>query len=453
MGNLFGKREKGLVSIVVATYNREKYVGETLESLKNQTYKNIEVVVIDDCSTDNSATVIKNWREKNKEAFKNFIYLKLPKNRDEEWANNVGMYLTAGEFIGLQYSDDLSHKDRIEREIEFFKKHPETAAVGAKYAGFKGNTDNIVSEAFWLSYDREEIEKNYKKNIVHCVSTAAFLFRASMLEDIIGFKKVAYGANDWYFVHEIVNHDYIVDNINEILFYYRVHEEQKTNLMNNNEEYKAKKMKQIKGRVSVILPIYREKNNILNALKEILNQSHDNIEIVIVDDLLDSDLESQIKTCYYEYVKNNPEGAVKDFTYFKLPRKVGYPWIYNIGAYLSLGEYVVFHGDNGVSHKDKLKKQVEFLKSSPTYSAVGTNYDKNDGWIKYDDDVKKSYEFKYTHCVHLDTLMVRTDIINKTGGLSENIVGREDFEFVNRLVGKGYKVQNLKDLLYYEENK
>jgi len=453
MGNLFGKREKGLVSIVVPTYNREKYIGEALDCLKNQTYKNIEVVVIDDCSTDNSAAVINNWREKNKEAFKNFIYLKLPKNRDEEWACNIGFYLTAGEFIGLQHSDDISPNERIEREIEFFKKHPETALVGAKYKSFIGTTDNIVGEALWLSYDREEIEKTYKKNMGHCVSMGALLFRPSLLEDIIGFKKAFYGVDDWYFIYEIITHDYIVDNINETLSYYRKHDEQKCNLMLNHEEYKAEKMKQIEGRISVILPIYIEKNNALNALKGILDQSYNNIEIIIVDDLLDSNLESQIKACYDEYAKNNPEGAVKDFIYFKLPRKVGYPWIYNIGAYLSLGEYIVFHGDNGVSHKDKLKKQVEFFKRNPSYSAVGTNYDKNDGWIKYDDDIRYSYEINYTHCVHLDTLMVRTDVINKTGGLSENIVAKEDFEFINRLVSKGFNIQNLKEILYYEENK
>jgi alpha-1,3-rhamnosyltransferase len=62
--------EQPLVSIVVITYNSSDYVLETLESAKDQTYKNIELIISDDCSTDNTVEICKNWLEENKERFK-----------------------------------------------------------------------------------------------------------------------------------------------------------------------------------------------------------------------------------------------------------------------------------------------------------------------------------------------------------------------------------------------
>ena len=52
MRNLFKNRIAGLVSVVIPSYNRADYIGETLDSIRDQTYDNIEVVIIDDCSTD-----------------------------------------------------------------------------------------------------------------------------------------------------------------------------------------------------------------------------------------------------------------------------------------------------------------------------------------------------------------------------------------------------------------
>ena len=62
-------KENDLVSIVVITYNSSKYVLETLESAKAQTYQNIELIITDDCSTDNTVAVCKEWLEKNEDRF------------------------------------------------------------------------------------------------------------------------------------------------------------------------------------------------------------------------------------------------------------------------------------------------------------------------------------------------------------------------------------------------
>lgn len=442
---LFGKRVTGLVSVVIPSYNCDKYICQALDGLKDQTYKNIEVIIIDDCSKDDTENVVKDWRKNNSEVFKNFIYLKLPRNRDEEWANNIGFFMSSGEYIALQYSDDACHKEKIQRQVDFLLDNAETASVGVNYKVFIDDLNNIIHTASWLCFDRNRIEEIYKKG-GHCICTGTTLFRAHILEDIIGFKKVAYGNNDWFFITECISHDFIVDNLSEVLYYLRGHEKRKTIYM-HDKAVVAEKMKQIKGRVSVVLPVYRKQNDILSALKSVLDQTYGNIEVIIVDDSNDMNLEEEIKKCYLQYSSNN---NIKDFIYFKLPRKVGYPWIYNIGAYLSMGEFIAFHGDNGLSHKERLAKQVAFLRDNFLYSVVGTNFQNSNDWIKYDDEIGYSYIVEYKPCVNLNTILLRTDIINKTGGLNQSIPGREQFVFIENLIRSNEQVQNLRDILYYE---
>ena len=60
------QRIEGLVSFVISNYNNENYISDCLDSILNQTYENIEIIVVDDNSTDNSVQVIKQWIENNK---------------------------------------------------------------------------------------------------------------------------------------------------------------------------------------------------------------------------------------------------------------------------------------------------------------------------------------------------------------------------------------------------
>ena len=69
------QRIEGLVSFVISNYNNENYISDCLDSILNQTYENIEIIVVDDNSTDNSVQVIKQWIENNKNLFKNDDYI------------------------------------------------------------------------------------------------------------------------------------------------------------------------------------------------------------------------------------------------------------------------------------------------------------------------------------------------------------------------------------------
>lgn len=106
---------KPLVSIVAVCYNHEKYCIETLESIKLQTYNNIELIIIDDNSSDNSVIKIENWLKQNKYKYK---FIKNEKNLGICKTLNKVFDLCTGEFMQMVSCDDIFYLNKIEKQVE-----------------------------------------------------------------------------------------------------------------------------------------------------------------------------------------------------------------------------------------------------------------------------------------------------------------------------------------------
>lgn len=108
-----------LVSIIVITYNSAKYVIETLESAKAQTYQNIELIISDDCSTDTTVAVCKDWLLGNEDRFIRTKLITTPVNTGIPKNCNRGLYASKGEWVKLIAGDDALMLDCIKDNIEF----------------------------------------------------------------------------------------------------------------------------------------------------------------------------------------------------------------------------------------------------------------------------------------------------------------------------------------------
>lgn len=113
------KYDNQLVSVIVPVYNSEKYIGETIESALNQTYGNIEIILVDDCSRDNSKQIINKYIEKNN----NIIYHLQERNLGAAIARNKGLELAKGRYVAFLDSDDLWYPDKTEKQIDFMKNN------------------------------------------------------------------------------------------------------------------------------------------------------------------------------------------------------------------------------------------------------------------------------------------------------------------------------------------
>lgn len=110
---------KSLVSIITPSYNSEKFIKETIESVLNQTYTNWELLIVDDCSTDDSPKIIKEYLKIDSR----IKYLKNEKNKGPAIARNLGLDRAEGKYIAFLDSDDFWNKYKLELQVMFMEKN------------------------------------------------------------------------------------------------------------------------------------------------------------------------------------------------------------------------------------------------------------------------------------------------------------------------------------------
>lgn len=108
---------KDLVSVIMPIYNAEKYLAETLNSIFVQDYNNIEIVLVDDCSKDNSATMIDDFKRK----YPEIVYYLQEKNMGAGAARNKALELARGQYVAFLDSDDIWMPNKISRQIKLMK--------------------------------------------------------------------------------------------------------------------------------------------------------------------------------------------------------------------------------------------------------------------------------------------------------------------------------------------
>ncbi|MCK4585931.1 MAG: glycosyltransferase [Gammaproteobacteria bacterium] len=119
------------VSVIIPTYNRSVLVQHAIDSILNQTYKNIEIIVIDDGSTDNTEEVLRHYGKKIK-------YIK-QKNQGVNASRNIALSMCSGKYIALLDNDDLWLDFKIELEVEILETYNQAAFVFSDFYIFKTN--------------------------------------------------------------------------------------------------------------------------------------------------------------------------------------------------------------------------------------------------------------------------------------------------------------------------
>ncbi len=123
-----------LVSIIMPSYNSAEFIGETIESVINQTYSNWEIVIVDDCSVDNTEEVIKKYQEKDNR----IKFFKLKENSGVVVARQYAIDCANGEYLAFLDSDDLWLPDKLTIQIKFMEKN-NYACTCTAYEKWKNN--------------------------------------------------------------------------------------------------------------------------------------------------------------------------------------------------------------------------------------------------------------------------------------------------------------------------
>lgn len=115
--------QKPLISVIIPTYNRAKMIERAIRSVLNQSYSNLEVIVVDDGSTDQTETVVRKIPDER------VRFHKLFQNGGAGHARNEGVKLANGEIIAFHDSDDEWRPEKLQRQMDYWQKHPEFSMV------------------------------------------------------------------------------------------------------------------------------------------------------------------------------------------------------------------------------------------------------------------------------------------------------------------------------------
>ena len=109
--------EENLVSIVVPVYNSEKFLKETIKTVTEQTYKNWELILVNDCSTDNSKSTIEKYAKEDNR----IKVINLKENSGAAIARNTGIEQAKGKYLAFLDADDLWNKEKLKKQIKFLE--------------------------------------------------------------------------------------------------------------------------------------------------------------------------------------------------------------------------------------------------------------------------------------------------------------------------------------------
>jgi glycosyltransferase involved in cell wall biosynthesis len=214
-----------LVSVVIPLYNTEKWIGDTLQSVLNQSYENIEIICVDDCSTDDTLKVV----EKHIAISSKIKAISLKKNSKTAAARNAGIEIATGEFILPLDGDDLIEKPYIKSAIQIFLNNPEIAVIYCNAKKF-----GSVDEEWNLDpYNPKEI---IKKNMVHCSG----LYRRTDWVKYGGYNEdLIFGREDWDFWLKFVENKRVFYRIPNYFFSYRVQEKSRSSFLNDKTKMES----------------------------------------------------------------------------------------------------------------------------------------------------------------------------------------------------------------------
>ena len=199
------------VSIIIPCYNQGKYVAEAINSALRQTFKDIEIVCVNDGSTDNSVEIIKSFENK----YKNFIFLNNEENRSVIYSRNFAIKNCNGTYILPLDADDIIEPTYVEKAVKILDNNPNIGIVYCKAKIF-GNYDK-----YW------NLKPFNKSDILYenCIFCSA-LFRKSDFLKIGGYNNnMKYGCEDYDLWLSFIEQGLEVFQINEILFSYRQYDE------------------------------------------------------------------------------------------------------------------------------------------------------------------------------------------------------------------------------------
>lgn len=217
-------REKDLISVVIPTYNRASLLRDALFSVYQQSHRPIELIVVDDGSTDNTEEIVTDFKNENGDSTFSLIY-EYQTNAGGNVARNKGIGLATAEYIAFLDSDDLWMPLKLDKQLTQIKGFDNIGAVYCGLVELNMETPGVI----------DVINRMFPQGNIHnqllvrdvTAPTSTYLIRKTAFEKVGFFNEILQARQDWEMWIRISN-NFLIMAVPENLVYYRKHNGERT---------------------------------------------------------------------------------------------------------------------------------------------------------------------------------------------------------------------------------
>lgn len=205
---MMADKNSPLISVVMPVYNTERFVAQAIESVLNQTYQNLELILVNDCSTDKSLLILESYARKDKRV----RIISNEKNIGVAHTRNLGIQAAKGAYIALLDSDDLWEETKIEKQL--------TQIINAQAKISYCSLAMVDEDGKKIKEFSVPETTDYKEMLVRCFFTcSSVLIEATLLKS--NLFKAEYYHEDYLLWVELLSQNAKAVGLTEVLAYYR----------------------------------------------------------------------------------------------------------------------------------------------------------------------------------------------------------------------------------------
>jgi len=418
--------DRPIISIIIPVFNGERYIQETIKSIRNQTFENYEIIIVDDGSTDHTALCVQQYLD---------IRYIFQENKGPASARNTGIKKAKGKYLAFMDADDIWTPDKLSKQLAFMEDNNDVGYTFTRHKLFL--SENMEAMPSWIRKDYEEKE------------ATAYIPSSLMIRKEI-FLKVGYfdesfrlaEDSDWFMRARDLGIKMTV--IEETLLLKRIHSdnlskdigETQKNLMRAVKNSIARNRK--KDKISVIIPVYNGEKYLGEALDSVLSQTLQAEEIIVVDDGSTDDTPSVCITYRdrvggrLKYIRKTQGGAAS---------------ARNLGILEAQGEYLAFLDADDLWREIRLEQGLVEIKRDLSHDIIF-------GLVEefYSPDTDEVFRKKYKCAtaplrgMHPGTMLISKNDFMRVGLFSEKYQTGEFIEWYGRASEEGLKFKMIEEV-------
>jgi glycosyltransferase involved in cell wall biosynthesis len=447
------KQKQPEITVIVTCYNYGQYLTEAVNSVLNQSYKNFELVIVNDGSTDNSKEIASQIIAANPELA--IILVNMKNSGQPAISRNKGISMSRGKFILCLDADDMIDPEMLNECFNILENNPDISIVYTDTLYLLKNSQQVVKSRTYSALLLKDF--NF---IPYCS-----MFKQEIWKKTGGYRENVKGMEDWDFWIAASANNFKGFYLEKPLFFYRKHDEgvfqtalkdfSKTYakiVLNNRELYSISRIKNaekilsaeiIKAPlVSVIIPTFNRPEALIRAVNSVLNQKFQDFEIIIINDG-GTDVSESLGFC-----KNR-------LVYLNNSANFGVAASRNLGLTIARGKYIAYLNDNDLYYPNHLEDSVNYLENSNykvVYSGSCQLIEDVSGEESFiagkkpvNSDIVDKQEIFIYNSVPLLSIVHEKSCLAETGFFDQELFFNEEWDLIIRLSRK-YDFANLKQI-------